>query len=57
MERRGLDAGSNQVDDDEDEGTDKDEFKDFPHTLAVEKRLYAMKEAHCFFSFIVRIII
>ena len=38
-----LEAGSNQVDHDDYEGTDKDEFKDFPRILAVEEGSYVMK--------------
>ena len=38
-----LEAGSNQVDNDNDEGTDKDEFKDFPRIHAVEEGSYAIK--------------
>lgn len=35
-----LEAGSNQVDHDDDEGGDKGEFKDFPRSLAVEDESY-----------------
>jgi len=43
MARGGLEAGSNQVDHDDDEGSDKGEFKDFPCTLAVEEGSYVLK--------------
>jgi hypothetical protein len=43
MAERDLEAGSNQVDHDDDEGTDKEEFKDFPRILDVEEGSYVMK--------------
>lgn len=46
MEGGDLEAGSNQVDHDYDEGSDKDEFKDFPRRLAVEEESYVPEYAH-----------
>jgi hypothetical protein len=43
MEEGGLEAGSNQIDHDDDEGADKEEFKDFPRILDVEEGSYGMK--------------
>jgi hypothetical protein len=43
---RDLDAGSNQIDHDDDEGTDEDEFKDFTRILAAEEGSYGMKYTH-----------
>ena len=47
-----LEAGSDQVDHDDDEGSDKDEFKDFPRSLAVEEELYVPEYVHTFFPFL-----
>jgi len=43
MEGGDLEAGSNQVDHDDDKGSDKEEFKDFPPTLAVEEGSYVLE--------------
>lgn len=52
MEGGDLEAGSNQVDHDYDEGSDKDEFKDFPRRLAVEEESYVPEYVHKFFPFL-----
>ena len=52
MEGGDLEAGSNQVDHDDEEESDKDEFKDFPRRLAVEEESYVPEYAHKFFPFL-----